>query len=74
MTDYPKTPARDVPYMLALTQKLHNARIITSCLTCVHFIEVTEVCDLTEGPGWTEGIRPPAHVIAYGCQRWFDVV
>lgn len=35
-----------------------------SCLTCAHFIEVIEECDLAPK------MRPPARVIAYGCPSW----
>jgi len=56
----------DVPYMLALTEKLHRQKIITSCLTCDHFYEPEEMCNLCDR-------RPPAKVIAYGCLSWRDL-
>ena len=33
-----------------------------SCLTCIHFIEAMETCDKFRQ-------RPPARVIAYGCNE-----
>jgi hypothetical protein len=58
-------PKYDVPYMLMLTRKLHDKKIITSCLTCVNFDEPSEGCKLTTPP-----TRPPASIIAYGCGAW----
>jgi hypothetical protein len=48
-----------------LTGKLHEARLIHSCLTCVHFNEDLEQCTLVY-------VRPPARVIAFGCPEWDD--
>lgn len=55
-----------VEYMLALTLKLHQKRIITSCLTCQHFNEAGETCALAPPPYQ----RPPARTIATGCAQW----
>lgn len=49
-----------------MTLKLHEARLIHSCVTCVHFRESTEGCALAGGA------RPPARVVAYGCPSWSD--
>lgn len=68
-----------------LTHKLHQAGLIHSCMTCIHFTEhggdnviagpidapiqaafPAETCTLFN-------LRPPARVIAYGCERWDDV-
>jgi hypothetical protein len=38
-----------------------------SCISCVHFIEQQETCRLYNG-------RPPARVIAYGCESYNDVL
>lgn len=54
-----------VPYMLALSEKLHKDRIIAGCVTCEHFDHNYEMCRLA-------GMRPPAKVIAYGCPSWQD--
>lgn len=72
--DYPLSPpagtdriaARDVPYMMALTEKLHTAGIITSCINCIHFIEMAGACALTDG------LHPPPRIVAQGCPQWFD--
>ena len=52
-------------YMMLLTKKLHEHRVITSCMTCVHFADLAERCNLADE-------RPPARVIAYGCPSWDD--
>lgn len=36
-----------------------------SCLTCCHFSESDEICLLAKQ-------RPPARVIAYGCEQYED--
>ena len=36
-----------------------------TCITCIHFDEPTEVCGLYQA-------RPPARVIAEGCERFID--
>lgn len=38
---------------------------LQTCLTCVHFTEATEVCALAKQ-------RPPARVIAHGCDCHLD--
>lgn len=38
-----------------------------SCLTCHHFVELTEDCTLANPPR-----KPPARVIAYGCASHFN--
>lgn len=40
------------------------ARIYRSCLTCSHFTEATEGCAKAGGG------RPPARIIAAGCDQW----
>ena len=55
----------DVPYMLALTKKLHDEKLITTCVTCDHFDHQREMCRLAYQ-------RPPAIVIANGCASWVD--
>ena len=56
----------DVPSMLKLAQKIHEMRVIPSCMTCNNFEEETEHCRLFQQ-------RPPARVIAYGCEYWDDL-
>lgn len=55
-----------VPYMLALAKKLHDDKLIASCCTCENFDPKLEMCRLA-------GQRPPAQIIAYGCEQWVDV-
>lgn len=57
----------DVPDMLRLARKIHERRVIPSCMTCANFDEQKEVCDAVHPPR-----RPPARVIAYGCPSWED--
>lgn len=58
-------PRFDVPDMLRLAKKIHERRVIPSCLTCEHFVEANELCIKYKQ-------RPPARVIAYGCPSWDD--
>lgn len=44
--------------------RLVNAR--KSCLTCIHFVESSEGCELAAGS------RPPARTIAYGCPKFSE--
>jgi hypothetical protein len=37
--------------------------IYQTCLTCIHFIEVKEICKLCNQ-------RPPARIIVYGCKEY----
>lgn len=37
-----------------------------SCLTCCHFNEVNEECDLAPGQ------RPPARIVAFGCSSYIE--
>lgn len=39
--------------------------IYRSCMNCEYFIEKTEICKLANQ-------RPPARIIAYGCEEWTD--
>lgn len=65
-TDLPPVQERyDVPDMLRLAKKLHDRRVITSCMTCSHFNEQTEICEYYMR-------RPPARIIAFGCESWDD--
>lgn len=50
-----------------LTAELHRQRLIHTCLTCINFNTTQEVCGLYQ-------VRPPAHVIAYGCPSWQDMI
>lgn len=38
-------------------------RLVQTCITCEHFDEPREICNLAAK-------RPPAKVIAYGCNAW----
>lgn len=40
--------------------------IYRSCINCEHFLEYDEKCKLYNQ-------RPPARVIAYGCEKWEDI-
>ncbi len=37
-----------------------------SCLSCIHFKEITEICNLANQ-------RPPAKIIVYGCPKYEDI-
>lgn len=61
-----------------ITEKLAKERLIHSCLTCEHFYE-----HATTMPGdkvinaetcLLYATRPPARVIAFGCDSWTDGV
>jgi hypothetical protein len=51
----------------ALTLRLIQAEVITTCLNCNDFAEGTEVC-------LRHHVRPPAAVIASGCEDWLPDV
>lgn len=38
-----------------------------SCINCMHFDEASETCGIT-----TPRQRPPARIIAAGCNLWLD--
>ena len=40
-------------------------RALRTCVTCEHFDEAKEQCGLN-------GLRPPARIIAFGCECWED--
>ena len=61
----PMSSKFDVPGMLRLSKQMHDKRIIACCVTCEHFDDKLEMCKLAK-------MRPPAHVIAYGCPSWDD--
>lgn len=52
---------------LATGLKLEMRRSLTCCPNCWHFDKEAEQCKLVAA-------RPPAHVIAFGCERYeFDI-
>ena len=50
-------------YMYFLTQKLHKKGIVTSCLSCDHFIHEGEICGLV-------GESPPLEIKVKACPKW----
>lgn len=50
---------------LALLTRANEA-CLRSCMSCEFFTERTEGCELAQGA------RPPARIIAYGCERWVE--
>lgn len=42
------------------------AQLVRSCLTCDHFKESNELCELVN-------VRPPAKVIAFGCEKYQNI-
>jgi len=59
-------PERDRQIMLhktrqAMQQAFDTVGLFRNCITCRHFIEHMETCELA-------GKRPPPRVIAYGCE------
>lgn len=49
----------------AILDLIERARLYRSCLTCQHFTEGVEVCELAGG-------RPPARIIATGCPKYLE--
>ena len=39
---------------------------VRNCVTCKQFDQAGETCKLA-------GIRPPAKIIAYGCEQWQEI-
>lgn len=50
-------------HALHVTTALREAR--RTCLTCCYFNDKTEECELVK-----PSMRPPAHVIAFGCPKY----
>ena len=50
-----------------LMSSLMDAGIYRNCLTCSFFIEQMETCSVLNQ-------RPPARVIAYGCEKHSEVI
>lgn len=48
-----------------IQEMLTKAALDRSCVSCVHFEESSELCLLA-------GARPPARVIASGCQKYVE--
>lgn len=48
-----------------VTEQLET--LTKTCLTCEHFTEKTELCGLVNK-------RPPARVIAFGCEQYEDQI
>jgi hypothetical protein len=44
---------------------LHGEVVVQSCLSCVHFKEPQEICNLYN-------MRPPARIIAKACPDYMD--
>jgi hypothetical protein len=45
----------------------HAHKMFPCCINCDNFVEEIEICKLYQ-------IRPPAHIIAYGCPAWLQLV
>lgn len=50
-----------------LKQLIEEARLYRSCITCDHFVEITEQCGMFKS-------RPPARVIAMGCDYYQEEI
>jgi hypothetical protein len=50
---------------IKLGQKLRHERILPTCLTCLYWDHVLEVCRLYKQ-------RPPAQIIVDGCVSWTE--
>lgn len=44
---------------------IDHSRTRPACITCINFDEPQELCNLA-------GKRPPARIIATGCEAWCD--
>ena len=55
-----------------LTKKLHANGLVHSCMTCTYFREHATENGLPAEQCILYGQRPPARVIAYGCESWKD--
>lgn len=74
MTNKFKPTLRDIEridiyaYIRGIIRKLQDERNYPycTCLNCQHFVEGLETCKL-----WNA--RPPARVIAFGCQSHLDI-
>ena len=71
------SPAQDSVKQLDLEKKAIplwqlralRAGVIRSCINCEHFVPLpTEQCELAPGQ------RPPANVIALGCDSWLQEI
>lgn len=52
---------------LALVIARDLERMTRTCLTCEHFNEKQEMCQLAN-------TRPPARIIAFGCEMYADII
>jgi hypothetical protein len=64
MTNHDRISIADTCAQAVRTQIM---QLIPSCITCEHFAERDEKCKLVDR-------RPPAHVIAFGCESWTNEV
>lgn len=55
--------SKDFPLEVKMHKILVDNRSCASCITCFHFQEETEICNLAHE-------RPPAAIIVYGCEAW----
>lgn len=59
--------------LVQLGQRMRSTGLLVTCLTCEHFEEFdvmnnpSELCKVYK-------VRPPARVIALGCESWRDVI
>ncbi len=59
--------------IVTISEADNNKKLVSAkcskrtCVTCDNFHEPQERCTLA-------GTRPPASVIAYGCEKWIDEV
>lgn len=61
----PLNPEQRADLRQRITDMLEAARLYHSCVSCQHFDEPTENCCLFNQ-------RPPARIIAFGCERWLE--
>lgn len=61
----------NLEFQRAIGEALQSvAPIPRSCLNCEHFLEESAPGVALEVCGLTNGLRPPARVIANGCDKW----
>ena len=59
----PRTYSGEIINDLRLSMGKLADKAIICCINCTHFQEKVEKCQLN-------GLRPPARIIAYGCERF----
>lgn len=57
----------DIANELGHVVSQHLDRCTKTCVNCANFVEKTEICTLAKQ-------RPPARIIAFGCEKYEDEI